>query len=85
MQKETKAKFKTDEDLKNFCSYVVNRTAYELNKSRAKGYVSGKKFHAKVAAKIKRMKEKRAEKKRQKELKKAQEKSQEGQSVPSLS
>lgn len=68
---ENKHKFETDKDLKMFCSYVTNKSAYELLKSRAKGYVAGKKFHQKVADKIKQIKEKRAEKKRKKQEEKA--------------
>lgn len=33
----------SDADLKDFCSYVVNRSAYLISKSRAKGFLSGKK------------------------------------------
>lgn len=85
MQKQTRDQMKSDEDLKSFCSYVVNRTAYELKKSRAKGYVAGKKFHSKVKAKIQRMKEKRAEKKRQKELERQKKIEENSQLVPALS
>ena len=70
LQKENQEKFKDDKDLKMFCSYVVNRSGYELMKSRAKGYIAGKKFHHNVGERIKRIKEKRAEKKRLKEQKK---------------
>jgi hypothetical protein len=45
LQKENQAKFEADKDLKMFCSYVTNKTSYELMKSRAKGYIAGKKFH----------------------------------------
>lgn len=71
LEKENQAKFEADKDLKNFCSYVTNRTSYQLMKGRAKGYVAGKKFHQKVADKIKSIKEKRAEKKKKKEEEKA--------------
>lgn len=71
LQKENQAKFESDKDLKMFCSYVTNKSAYELMKSRAKGYVAGKKFHEKVADKIKRIKQKRAEKKKKKAEEKA--------------
>lgn len=71
-QKETKEKFGDDKDLKTFCSYVTNRSSYELMKSRAKGYVAGKKFHVKVADKIAAAKVKWAERKKQKELEKQQ-------------
>lgn len=63
LQKETQEKFGNDKDLRLFCSYVTNKSAYELVKSRAKGYVSGKKFHQKVSDKIKAIREKRAKKK----------------------
>lgn len=85
MQKKTREQMKTDDDLKSFCSYVVNRSAYELKKSRAKGYVAGKKFHSKIKDKIKRMKEKRAEKKRQKELERQKKAEEKAQLVPVLS
>jgi|GEM_PF-1701678 len=68
LQNETKAKFKNDNDLKMFCSYVTNKSSYELLKSRAKGYVAGKNFHQKVADKVAQAKSKRAEKRKQKEL-----------------
>lgn len=68
LQKETKEKFGDDKDLKTFCSYVTNRSSYELMKSRAQGYVAGKKFHVKVADKVAAAKAKWAERKRQKEL-----------------
>lgn len=51
-KEETKEKFSSDEDLKNFCSYVTNRSSYKLFKSRAKGYVAGKAFHEKVVNKL---------------------------------
>jgi hypothetical protein len=36
-----------DEELKEFCQYVVNKSAYQLSVSRLKGYVAGKKFRRK--------------------------------------
>lgn len=72
LKKETQEKFESDNELKQFCSYVVNRTGYQLMKGRAKGYVSGKNFHQKVAAKIRTIKEKRAEMKKRKQLEKEQ-------------
>jgi hypothetical protein len=60
LQKETQEKFKADDDLRAFCSYVVNKSAYELMKSRAKGYVSGKNIRAKIEQKLKERKERRA-------------------------
>lgn len=72
LQKETQGKFAKDKDLESFCSYVVNRTSYELVKSRAKGYVAGKNSRVKIEEKIKARKErraaKRAEKQRQKDI-----------------
>ncbi|MFP5387398.1 MAG: hypothetical protein ACLGHN_15075 [Bacteriovoracia bacterium] len=85
LQKDTQEKFKDDEDLKSFCSYVVNRSTYELKKSRAKGYVAGKKFHSKVKEKIQRMKARRAEKRKQKELEKEKKEGENVQLVPTLS
>ena len=60
---ETKAKFETDKDLASFCSYVVNKSSYELLKSRAKGYVAGKKLKVKMKTKIEERKARRAAKK----------------------
>lgn len=85
LKKETQDKFKNDDDLKSFCSYVVNRTGYELKKSRAKGYVAGKKFHSKIKDRIERMKQKRAEKKRQKEIEREKKASENAQLIPELS
>jgi hypothetical protein len=68
MQQETKDKFSKDKDLSAFCSYVVNRSAYQLMKSRAKGYVSGKSLRAKIDKKIKDRKERRAKPRADKEL-----------------
>lgn len=69
---ETKAKFEKDKDLGSFCSYVVNRSAYQLMKSRAKGYVAGKKANEKLTQKIAERKERRAarreEKQRQRDI-----------------
>lgn len=73
LQKENQKKFKQDDDLRMFCSYVTNRSGYQLMKSRAKGYVSGKKTRQKIEKKISDIKAKRAEKKRQKELARQQE------------
>lgn len=73
MQKDTQDKFEKDEDLKLFCSYVVNRSAYELMKSRAKGYVKGKSLREKIEKKIKERKERRAKRREAKQLRKLQE------------
>lgn len=59
VQGETKEKFKQDKDLSSFCSYVVNRSAYQLMKSRAKGYVAGKNSREKIELKIKERKARR--------------------------
>jgi hypothetical protein len=40
-----------DDELKEFCQYVVNKSAYTLSKSRVKGYVAGKNFRRKVIQK----------------------------------
>jgi hypothetical protein len=68
MQQETKDKFAKDKDLSAFCSYVVNRSAYQLMKSRAKGYVSGKSLRAKIEKKIKERKERRAKRRADNQL-----------------
>lgn len=65
LQKKNQEKFEKDKDLRAFCSYVVNRSAYQLMKSRAKGYVAGKNTRAKIEKKIAERKERR--KKRQEE------------------
>lgn len=67
LSSETQKKFSSDDDLRSFCSYVTNRSMYEVTKSRAKGYLAGKKFHQKVAKKIEERKERRAAKKAAKE------------------
>ena len=66
MQNKTQEKFEKDQDLSAFCSYVVNRSAYQLMKSRAKGYVAGKKLRAKIEKKIQERKERRAKRREQK-------------------
>ncbi len=63
LQKETQNQFEKDKDLKSFCSFVVNRSAYTLIKSRAKGYVAGKNSRAKIEEKIQQRKERRAKRK----------------------
>ena len=52
LQESTREKFTADKDLGEFCSYVVNRSAYELMKSRSKGYISGKNLRSKIEAKL---------------------------------
>jgi hypothetical protein len=69
LQGETKEKFTEDADLKSFCSYVTNRTGYQLMKSRAKGYVAGKGLRAKLEKKAAERKARRAEKKKNKPAK----------------
>lgn len=66
LQQKTQDKFEDDKDLSAFCSYVVNRSAYQLMKSRAKGYVAGKKLRAKVEKKIQDRKERRAKRREEK-------------------
>lgn len=46
--KKTKEKVGVDPEVTEFCSYVVNKSAYVLSRSRAKGYVAGKKFKVKA-------------------------------------
>lgn len=52
LQADTKEKFSSDKDLGDFCSYVVNRSAYELMKSRSRGYIAGKNVRLKIEAKF---------------------------------
>lgn len=66
LQQKTQDKFENDKDLSAFCSYVVNRSSYELMKSRAKGYVAGKKLRAKIEKKIQERKERREKRRAQK-------------------
>jgi hypothetical protein len=48
MNKKVKAQIENgDEDMVDFCSYVVNKSAYTISKSRARGYVKGKNFKRK--------------------------------------
>jgi len=64
LQKKTQEKFDDDKDLSSFCSYVVNRSAYQLMKSRAKGYVAGKKARIKIDKKIEERQERQERKAR---------------------
>ncbi len=66
MQKSTQEKFENDQDLKAFCSYVVNKSAYQLMKSRAKGYLAGKSLREKIEDKIQQRKERRAKRRAEK-------------------
>jgi hypothetical protein len=69
-------KFDSDKDLKSFCSYVTNKSLYEVTKSRAKGYVSGKKSRAKIEKGLADRKARRQAKREAKLLEEAQEKNQ---------
>jgi hypothetical protein len=42
LNKNTQAKFDQDADLRQFCSTATNWSSYQIMKSRASGYVSGK-------------------------------------------
>ncbi len=64
LKQENQDKFESDKDLRSFCSYVVNRSAYQLMKSRAKGFVSGKKMRTKIEQQLQARKERRAAKKK---------------------
>lgn len=66
LSEKTQEKFESDKDLAGFCSYVVNKSGYELMKSRAKGYVAGKKLKIKLKKKIDDRNERRAAKKAKK-------------------
>ncbi len=72
LQDETVSKFKADDDLRSFCSYVTNRSMYQLTKSRAKGYVAGKNSRAKIIQKAAERKERRKIKREEREAKKAE-------------
>jgi hypothetical protein len=45
-----------DKGFINFCSYVVNKSAYVLSRSRARGYVSGKNFRRTLIKKSEKIK-----------------------------
>ena len=66
IQKTTQEKFEKDKDLREFCSFVVNRSAYQLTKARAKGYVSGKNVRQKIEKKLADRKERRMQRKAEK-------------------
>lgn len=76
LQKSTVEKFEKDKDLRSFCSYVTNRSAYQLMKSRAKGYVAGKKTRVKIEQKLKERKERRALRKAERAKRKAEKEAQ---------
>lgn len=67
LNKNTQAKFETDKDLRQFCSTATNWSSYQIMKSRASGYVSGKKFKVKLQEWNKKRKLKREERKRARE------------------
>ena len=58
-QPDVRVSMKGDKELKEFCSYVTNKSAYTLVKSRAKGYVSGKGMRTKIAEKIQERRERK--------------------------
>jgi hypothetical protein len=56
MNKKIKSKIENgDSELIDFCSYVVNKSAYVISKSRAQGYVNGKNFRQKFIKKSSRL------------------------------
>lgn len=67
LNKNTQEKFEKDDDLRQFCSTATNWSSYQIMKSRAKGYVSGKKFKVKLQEWNKKRKQKREEKRRARE------------------
>ncbi len=70
VNKKVKKKLKQkDEQLVDFCSYVVNKSAYVLSRSRARGYVSGKNFRRTLIKKTEKIRRKlRRKKKKKKDL-----------------
>ena len=59
VSKKTIAKIDNgDEELAQFCQYVVNKSAYVISRSRMKGYVSGKKLRRKYIKRSERIKRK---------------------------
>lgn len=52
--KKTKEKVGVEPEVTEFCSYIVNKSAYELSRSRGKGFVAGKKMKVKVNKFIKK-------------------------------
>lgn len=49
IQSETQAKFDSDQELKEFCSYVVNQSNLKLMTAKSKGYSKGKKARKKLS------------------------------------
>jgi len=67
VNKKTIAKIDNgDNELAEFCQYVVNKSAYVISKSRLKGYVSGKKLRRKFIKRSEKMKRKVQEKMKKK-------------------
>lgn len=66
-QPDVRVSMKGDKELKEFCSYVTNKSAYTLAKSRAKGYLGGKKMRTKIADKIKERRERKEQKRKEQE------------------
>lgn len=66
-QPDVRVSMKGDKELRDFCSYVTNKSAYTLVKSRAKGYIGGKKMRTKIAEKMKERRERKEQKRREKE------------------
>lgn len=64
LNKNTQERFAQDDDLRQFCSTATNWSSYQIMKSRASGYVSGKKFKVKLQEWKKKRKEKREAKRR---------------------
>lgn len=67
LNKNTQAKFEADKDLRQFCSTATNWSSYQIMKSRASGYVSGKKFKVKLQEWNRKRNLKREERKRARE------------------
>lgn len=64
MNKKMKSKIDDgDDELAQFCRYVVNKSAYQISKSRMKGYVKGKDFRRKFIKKSEKVKRKFQKKK----------------------
>ena len=67
VSKKGRAKLQAgDKGFINFCSYVVNKSAYILSRSRARGYVSGKNFRRTLIKKTEKLKRKLRGKRRKK-------------------
>lgn len=55
--KKTRDQIGVDRDITEFCSYVINKSAFVISRSRARGFVAGKNFREKIS-KIFKKKEK---------------------------